>query len=69
MSLSGPDSVRANIGLSRLYLVLGLVCGQVPLHVVQQMESPATHHTGVGLHHCPEHSGHCHGNYVGIGRT
>ena len=35
------------------HLVLGLVSGQVPLHVVQEVEPPSTDHTGVRLHHRP----------------
>ena len=35
------------------HLVLGLVSGQVPLHVVQEVESPSTDHAGVRLHHRP----------------
>ena len=35
------------------HLVLGLVSGQVPLHVVQEVEPPSTDHAGVRLHHRP----------------
>ena len=35
------------------HLVLGLVRGQVPLHVVQEVEPPPTDDAGVRFHHRP----------------
>ena len=41
------------ISFANWHLVLGLVRGQVPLHVVQEVEPPPTDDAGVRFHHRP----------------